>query len=151
MHISNIGIKRDSSWDFTQSFAALTHPFANGSSFTVFQMEQLHTAERSQRTASHAIRVPPIMFDEPDPNLPFLIVNLKFKIPHQVKGDSPHQTSLSLESVENFRGKKKIAFGLLDYFHEDHQQLPKNNSFWLPIVFIKLRINFFFMTNWGSD
>lgn len=93
-----------------------THCFANGSSFTVFQMEQLHTAERSQCTASHAIRVPLITFDEPDPNLPFFIPNLKFKIPDQVKGDSPDQTLLSLAHIGGqFQGKKNItiqSFGL---------------------------------------
>lgn len=90
-------------------------------------MEHLHTAERSQCTASHAIRVPLITFDEPDPNLPFRIANLKFKIPDQVKGDSPDQTSLSLAHISG--KKKKLPFGLLGYFLEDHQQLPKNNSF----------------------
>lgn len=44
-------------------------------------------------------------------------------------------SDIAVTGPYQWRKKKKLPFGLLGYFLEDHQQLPKNNSFWLLNVF----------------
>lgn len=75
-----------------QSFTDLTHTSANGSAFTLLQMEQLYTA---------LIRVLLITFDEPDPNLPVADTFFIASFLDQVKGEL-----WSISVVKN--NKKKV-------------------------------------------